>query len=108
MDAPIRPVGTNILVLRDEAQQKVGSIILPDSAQTAPRRGEVIALGRRVGCAPTEPASQKAGQAFLSEVKVGDGVMFKPHCGFECPIDGEDYLVLDQNDILGVLQHEHA
>ena len=91
-----RPLHDRVVVRRIEADQKTaGGIIIPDSAQEKPSEGEVLAVG-----------SGKAldnGQVRALEVKVGDRVLFGKYSGTEVKVDGEQYIVMREDDIMGIL-----
>ncbi len=87
-----RPIAGKILVKPQEAEQKTSSgIIIPDSAQEKPQRGQIIAVG-------------KAKKDEELEVKVGDIVLYGKYSGTEMKIDGEGYLIMNQTDILLVIE----
>ncbi|RMG10095.1 MAG: co-chaperone GroES [Planctomycetota bacterium] len=94
----IRPLNDKIVVKRLEAQEKTkGGIILPDSAKEKPREGKVVALGAGKLLDNGERAS------FL--VKEGDRVIFNSYAGTEIKIEGEEYLVMDESDVLAVVEN---
>ncbi|MCK9562233.1 MAG: co-chaperone GroES [Bacteroidales bacterium] len=86
-----RPLAGKVLVKPIEAEQKTaGGIIIPDSAKEKPLQGKVIAIGK-----PKKDEEM--------EVSVGDSVLYGKYAGTEISIDGEDYLLLSQTDILIIL-----
>lgn len=93
----IRPLNDRILVKRLEGEAKTaGGIIIPDSAKEKPAEGEVVAVG---------PGKlNDAGQRVEMGVKVGDRVLFSKYGGTDVKLDGEDYLIMREDDILGVIQ----
>ncbi len=92
----IKPIGENILVKRREAVTKTkGGIVLPDSAAEKPKEGEIVALG--------EGRLLKNGKRVDFQVKVGDKVLFAAYAGSEFKIDGEEYLIMSEEDILAVI-----
>ncbi len=93
----IRPLGDRVIVKRDEeAEQKsVGGIIIPDTAKEKPQRGTIIAVGNGV--------LNEKGERIPMEVKAGDQVLFSKYAGNEVKIDGEEYLIIRENEILGIL-----
>lgn len=93
----IRPVGSRVLVRRSEAQKSKGGIILPDSAKEKPVRGEVLAVG--------PGSTNKEGHIIPMTVKKGDVVYFSAYSGTELSADGEDLLILREDDILGIATH---
>jgi chaperonin GroES len=92
----VRPLHDRILVRRMAEEEKTaGGIIIPDTAKEKPQRGEVVATGKgRV----TED-----GKVLPLEVKAGDKVLFSKYSGTELKLDGKDYLMITENDVLGVL-----
>ena len=94
----IRPIGDRIAVKPVAVQEKTKSgIVLPGSAQEKPHQGEVIAVGSGY-------VSQATGQRIPLEVKVGDKVVYGKHAGIEVKFDGEELVLLTENDILVVLE----
>ena len=91
----IKPLGNRVLVQRSKAQTSKGGILLPDSAQEKPKEGQVIAAG------PGKTNEQ--GQLEPIAIKVGDRVLFGAYAGTEVKQDDEDYLILSEEDILGIL-----
>ncbi len=92
----VRPLHDRILVRRMAEEEKTaGGIIIPDTAKEKPQRGEVVATGKgRI----TED-----GKTLPLEVKVGDKVLFGKYSGTELKLDGKEYLMINENDVLGVL-----
>ena len=92
----VRPLHDRILVRRMAEEEKTaGGIIIPDTAKEKPQRGEVVATGKgRI----TED-----GKTLPLEVKVGDKVLFSKYSGTELKLDGKEYLMINENDVLGVL-----
>jgi chaperonin GroES len=91
----IKPLGNRVVVQRSKAQTSKGGILLPDSAQERPREGEVLAVG--------PGKANEAGQVEPLTVKVGDRVLFGSYAGTEVKQDGEEYLILSEEDIFGIL-----
>ena len=93
----IRPLNDRILVKRLEGEEKTaGGIIIPDSAKEKPAEGEVVAVG---------PGKlNEAGARVAMDVAVGDRVLFSNYGGTEVKLDGEDFLIMREDDILGVIQ----
>jgi chaperonin GroES len=91
----VRPLHDRILVRRMAEEEKTaGGIIIPDTAKEKPQRGEVVATGKgRV----TED-----GKTLSLEVKVGDKILFSKYSGTELKLDGAEYLMMREEDILGV------
>lgn len=92
----VRPLHDRILVRRMAEEEKTaGGIIIPDSAKEKPQRGEIVAAGNgRV----TED-----GKSLPLEVKVGDRVLFGKYSGTELKLNGEEYLMMKEEDILGII-----
>ena len=91
----VRPLHDRIIVQRiDEGEQKVGGIIIPDSAKEKPQQGKVIAvgLGKR----------EKAERVPL-DVKAGDTILFGKYSGQDIKLDGEEYLIMREDEVLAVL-----
>ncbi|MGE3975614.1 MAG: co-chaperone GroES [Bdellovibrionales bacterium] len=91
----VRPLHDRILVRRmTEDEKTAGGIIIPDSAKEKPQRGKVVAVGKgRV----TED-----GKVLPLDVKEGDNVLFGKYSGTELKLDGEDYLMINESDVLGI------
>ena len=94
---PVRPLHDRVLVKRaEEAEQKSSAgIIIPDTAKEKPQRGSVIAVG--------EGKKDDNGKRIPCDVKAGDEVLFGKYSGTEVKIDGEEYLIMHETDILGVV-----
>ena len=92
----VRPLGEKILIKRIEAEGKTaGGIVLPDTAKEKPKEGKVIALG--------DGKLLKNGERAKFQVKKGDRVLFSSYGGTEVKIDGEEYLLMSEEDILAVI-----
>ncbi|MCC6292264.1 MAG: co-chaperone GroES [Bryobacterales bacterium] len=97
----IRPLYDRIVVKRIEETETVkGGIIIPDTAKEKPQEAEVVAVGkgRRL----------EDGKLIALEVQVGDRILFGKYAGNEIKIDGEEYLILREDEILGVLESGSA
>ena len=95
--ASIRPLQDRIIIKRiEEGEQIRGGIIIPDTAKEKPQEGEIIAVG----------AGKKldSGERVPLDVKEGDRVLFGKYAGTEIKLDGEDYLIMREDDILGVIE----
>jgi len=93
----IRPLNDRILVKRLEQEEKTsGGIIIPDSAKEKPAEGKVVAVGNG--------KLNDAGQRVAMDVKVGDRVLFSKYGGTDVKLDGEDYLIMREDDILGIVE----
>ncbi len=93
----IRPLNDRILVKRLEEEEKTaGGIIIPDSAKEKPAEGEIVAVG---------PGKMNdAGDRAAMDVKVGDRVLFSKYGGTDVKLDGDDFLIMREDDILGVIE----
>ena len=91
-----RPLHDRVVVKRIDAEEKTkGGIIIPDTAKEKPQTGEITAVG---------PAGRdEAGKLVPLDLKVGDRVLFGKWSGTEVKIDGEDFLIMKESDIMGVL-----
>jgi len=97
----IRPLHDRVIVRRTEQEEKTaGGIIIPDTAKEKPIQGEVIAVGPGV--------RDESGKQHALDVKVGDVVLFGKWAGTEVKLDGEDFLVLKETDIIGVVEGKSA
>ena len=91
-----RPLGDRVLVRRVEEEEKTkGGIIIPDTAKEKPQQGEVIAVG--------PGGRDETGKLIPIDVKTGDRVLFAKWSGTEVKIDGVEYLIMKESDIMGVL-----
>ncbi len=96
MAAKLTPLHDRIVVRRiEEAETTRGGIIIPDSAQDKPQEGEVIAVG--------PGKSNDEGKVFPLQVKAGDRILFGKYAGTEIKIDGEDFVIMREEEVLGVL-----
>jgi len=92
----IRPLNDKVLIKRLEAEEKTkGGIVLPDSAKEKPQKGTILAMG--------EGKLLKDGTRAKFQVAKGDKVLFASYAGTEIKIDGEDYMLMDESDILAIL-----
>lgn len=93
----IRPLHDRILVKRLEEEEKTkGGIIIPDTAKEKPMEGEVIAVGKG--------KIAEDGKVIKLDVTAGDRVLFSKYAGTEVKIDGVDYLIMREDDILGIIE----
>ena len=97
----VRPLHDRIIIERiDEGEQKIGGIIIPDTAKEKPMQGKVIAVGKgRV---------EKDGKVTPLDVKADDVVLFGKYAGQEIKIDGSDYLIIREEEVLGVIEDYKA
>ena len=91
-----RPLHDRVVVKRIEAEEKTaGGIIIPDTAREKPQEGQIIAAG--------PGGRDEAGKLIPIDLKVGDKVLFGKWSGTEIKLDGEDFLIMKESDIMGVL-----
>ncbi len=92
-----RPLGDRVLVKRVEEESKTkGGIIIPDTAKEKPQEGEVVSVG--------PGARDDSGKVNALELKAGDRILFGKWSGTEVKVDGQDLLIMKENDILGVIE----
>ena len=92
----VRPLHDRLIIQRlDEGEQRVGGIIIPDSAKEKPQRGTVVAAG--------DGRVSEKGPRVKLDVKVGDTILFGKYSGQEIKLDGEEYLIMREEEILGVI-----
>jgi chaperonin GroES len=93
----IRPLHDRIIVRRiEEGEQKIGGIIIPDTAKEKPQQGKVIAVGN--GKVNDE------GQRVALDVKAGDLILFGKYTSQEVKVDGEEYLIMREDEVLAVIE----
>jgi chaperonin GroES len=93
----IRPLGDRILVKRIKEEEKTkGGIIIPDTAKEKPQEGKVVAVGKG--------KKTEDGKVIALDVKAGDKILFGKYSGSEIKLEGEEHLILREDDILGVLE----
>jgi chaperonin GroES len=93
----VRPLHDRVVIKRIEEQETVrGGIIIPDSAKEKPQEAEVVAVG--------SGKRSEAGQVFPLEVKAGDRILFGKYSGTEIKLDGDEYLILREDEILGIIE----
>ena len=93
----IRPLADKVLVQRLEAKNKTaGGIVLPDTAKEKPQRGKIVSVGE---CKLLDDGTRRKMQ-----VKKGDSVLFSSYAGTEIKIDGKEYLIMDESDIMAVME----
>jgi len=90
-----RPLHDRVLVRRLEEDEKVGSIIIPDTAKEKPSQGEVVSVG--------SGARNESGEIVALDVKAGDKILFGKWSGTEVKVDGEDLLIMKESDVLGIV-----
>ncbi|MCX6624508.1 MAG: co-chaperone GroES [Acidobacteria bacterium] len=92
----IRPLYDRIVVKRlEDQEQKVGSIIVPDSAKEKPQEAEVVAVGKG--------KRLEDGKLIPLDVQPGDRILFGKYSGSEIKLDGEEYLIMREDEVLGIL-----
>jgi chaperonin GroES len=93
----IRPIGDKVIVKRVESEDKTaGGIVLPDSAKEKPKRGVILAIGNG--------KLLDDGRRSEMQVKKHDEVVFTSYAGSEIKINGEEYMIMDESDILGIIE----
>ena len=96
-----RPLHDRVVVKRIDAEEKTaGGIIIPDTAKEKPQQGEVVAVG--------PGGRDETGKLIPIDVEVGDRVLFGKYSGTEVKIDGVEYLIMKESDIMGVLVEAEA
>ncbi|MCC7154076.1 MAG: co-chaperone GroES [Bryobacterales bacterium] len=94
----IRPLYDRLVIRRVEASETVqNGIIIPDTAKEKPQEGEVVAAGRG--------KRLEDGKVVALDVKVGDRILFGKYSGSDIKIDGDEYLILREDEVLGVLEN---
>lgn len=95
--AKIKPLGDRVLLKRLEAEEKTtGGIVLPDAAKQKPKQGKVVAVG--------EGKQLDSGEKVACQVKKGDVVLFGAFAGTEVTVEGEEYLLMSEDEILAIVQ----
>src|SRR5256714_2603238 len=101
MATNIKPLHDRVIVKRiEEGEQVRGGIIIPDTAKEKPQEGEVIAVG--------EGKRGDDGKRIALDVEVGDRVLFGKYSGSEIKVDGEEYLIMREDEILGIIKRAGA
>jgi chaperonin GroES len=97
----VRPLHDRLIIQRlEEGEQKVGGIIIPDTAKEKPQQGKVIAAG--IGKVKDDGTRQQP------DVKAGDLILFGKYSGQEVKLDGEEYIIMREDDVLGVIEGADA
>lgn len=92
----IRPLGDRVVVKPlDKEKQERGGLIIPDTAKEKPQEGEIVAAGKG--------KTTDDGKLIPMDVKVGDKILYGKYSGTEIKMDGDEYLIMHQEDILGIL-----
>jgi chaperonin GroES len=93
----VRPLHDRIIVQRlEEGEQKIGGIIIPDTAKEKPQQGRVVAAGNG--------KAKDDGKRIPLDVKAGDTILFGKYSGQEIKIDGQEYLIMREDEVLGVIE----
>ena len=93
----LRPLGDRILVKRVKEEERTkGGIIIPDTAKEKPQEGKIVAVGKG--------KRDDSGKLIPIEVKAGDKILFGKYSGSEFKLEGEDLLILREDDILGIIE----
>jgi len=93
----VRPLHDRIIVQRlEEGEQRVGGIIIPDPAKEKPQQGKVVAAGKG--------KAKDDGKVLPLDVKAGDTILFGKYSGQDIKIDGEEYLIMREDEVLAVLE----
>lgn len=96
MATNIRPLRDRVIVKRiEEGERTKGGLIIPDTAKEKPQEGKVVAVG---------PGKQDDGKVISLDVRPGDKVLFGKYSGTEIKLDGEEHLILREDDILGIVE----
>ena len=92
----VRPLHDRIIVQRlEEGEQRVGGIIIPDTAKEKPQQGKVVAAGKG--------KAKDDGKVLPLDVKAGDTILFGKYSGQDIKIDGEEYLIMREDDVLAII-----
>ena len=97
MATNVRPLNDKVLIERAKAEDKTkGGIILPDSSKEKPKEGKIVAVG--------QGRISEKGERLPFQVKKGDKVLFKSYAGTDVKIDGKDYILMSEEEILAVIE----
>ena len=100
MATKLTPLHDRIVVRRiEEGETTRGGIIIPDSAKEKPQEGEVVSVGKG--------KSNEEGKVFPLDVKAGDRILFGKYSGTDIKIDGEEFLIMREEEVLGILEGAH-
>lgn len=96
MDNNVRPLQDRVIVKRiDEEEKTKGGIIIPDTAKEKPQEGRVVSVG---------PGRREDGKLIAPDVKAGDRILFSKYAGTELKLNGEEHLIMREDDILGIIE----
>ena len=99
MPIKVRPLHDRIIVRRiEEGEQKVGGIIIPDTAKEKPQQGKVIAVGKG--------KVRDDGKVTPLDVRADDLILFGKYSGQEIKLDGEEYLIMREDEVLGIIEEK--
>src|SRR5207342_1487313 len=97
----VRPLHDRIIVQRiEEGEQKIGGIIIPDTAKEKPQQGKVIAAGNG--------KTKDDGKRVALDVKAGDLILFGKYSGQDIKLDGQEYLIMSEDEVLAVIENGEA
>ena len=95
----VRPLHDRIIVRRlEEGEQQIGGIIIPDTAKEKPQRGTVLAVGNG--------KTNDEGKLVALDVKAGELILFGKYSGQEIKLDGQEYLIMKEDDVLAIIDHK--
>jgi chaperonin GroES len=93
----VRPLHDRVIIERiEDTEQRIGAIIIPDSAKEKPQQGKILAAGKG--------RHEKDGKVTPLDVKAGDTILFGKYAGQEIKIDGHEYLIMREEEVLGVIE----
>ena len=93
----VRPLHDRVIIQRlDEGEQKIGGIIIPDTAKEKPQQGKVIAAGNG--------KSKDEGKRIPMDVTAGDTILFGKYSGQEIKLDGEEYIIMREDEVLAIIE----
>ena len=96
----VRPLHDRLIVQRlEEGEQKIGGIIIPDTAKEKPQQGKVIAAGAG--------KVKDDGKRLTLDVKAGETILFGKYSGQEIKIDGEEYIIMREDEVLAIVENGH-
>ena len=97
MATKVRPLNDKVLIERAKAEDKTkGGIILPEASKEKPKEGKIVAVG--------QGRLSESGEKIAFQVKAGDRVLFKSYAGTDVKLDGKDYILMSEEEILAVIE----
>jgi chaperonin GroES len=97
MPSKVRPLHNRLIIKRlDEQEKTAGGIIIPDTAKEKPQQGRVLAVG--------QGKRDEKGNLVAMEVQKGDRILFSKYAGSEVKLDGDDHLIISEDDVLAILE----